>query len=222
MDKQTCIAIFVKSLDKGRVKTRLASVLDEDTVMEIYRRFVLDLLGTMSGSGFEVRIFFYPPESESNVAGWLGEEYLYIPQQGRDLGERMQNAFLAAFAEGFRNVVLIGTDFPDLPVEIIEEAAKALASLDAVVGPAMDGGYYLIGFNSSRFPVEVFKDIEWGTPTVFERTMDVLRRCGYNWRVLPHWRDIDTYEDLMAFMREHEATPAGCLLTLDYLRAHRR
>ena len=95
-----------------------------------------------------------------------------------------------------------------------------LASKNGVIGPAIDGGYYLIGFNSDRFPTEVFKGIDWGTPTVFQRTVGMLSRHGYEVQVLPQWRDIDTYEDLIAFMRDHELTPAGQLLTLDYLRSH--
>jgi uncharacterized protein len=220
--KETCLAIFVKSPDKGKVKTRLASVLDEDTVVEIYRRFVLDLLGTVNSCGFAVRIFCYPIGGTRKVADWLGGEYLYASQRGEDLGERMQNAFLDAFGEGFRKVVLIGTDFPDLPGKILDQARSSLISKDAVIGPALDGGYYLIGFNSSRFPAEVFREIDWGTPFVFQRTMDVLNRHGHGVRVLPEWRDIDTYEDLEAFMRKHERTPTGRLLTLDYLRTYDR
>ncbi len=222
MNQQACIVTFVRSPDKGRVKTRLTSVLDEDTVVEIYRRFVLDLLGTLSHRCFGLRICFYPAEAGRKLADWLGEEYVYIAQQGESLGERMENAFLATFAEGFKRVIVVGSDSPDLPAEIFEEAIDALASKNAVIGPAIDGGYYLVGFNSDRFLTEVFKGIDWGMPTVFQQTMGILRRHGYAVHVLPQWRDIDTYEDLIAFMRDHELTPAGQLLTLDYLRSHGR
>jgi hypothetical protein len=219
VDQQTCVVIFVRSPDKGTVKTRLTVVLDEDTVAELYRRFVLDLLETLSHVNFGLRICFYPAEAKRKVADWLGEEYVYVAQRGRDLGERLENAFLAAFAEGFRRVVIIGSDSPDLPGEILEEAISSLALKDAVIGPSIDGGYYLIGFNADRFLTKVFRDIDWGTPTVFQLTMGVLSRHSYDVRVLRQWRDIDTYEDVRAFMREHELTPAGRLLTLDYLRA---
>ena len=219
-DQQACIVIFVKSPDKGTVKTRLAAGLDEDTVVELYRRFVLDLLGTLSHGNFGLRICFYPAKAKRRVVDWLGEEYVYIAQQGQDVGERMENAFLAAFAEGFRRVVVIGSDIPDLPVEILEEAISSLALKDAVIGPAIDGGYYLIGFNSGRFLAEVFRGIDWGTPAVFQRTMALLSGHRYEVRVLPRWRDIDTYDDLVAFMRDHQLTPAGRLLTLDYVMAH--
>jgi rSAM/selenodomain-associated transferase 1 len=220
VEQQACIVIFVRSPDRGRVKTRLTAVLDEDTAVELYRCFVLDLLRTLSRGNFSLRICFYPAEAERKLADWLGEEYVYVAQQGRDLGERMENAFLAAFAEGFQRVAVIGSDIPDLPGEVFEETINALAWKDGVVGPAIDGGYYLIGFNSDRFLTEVFKDIDWGAPSVFQRTMGMLARHGYEVHVLPQWRDIDTYDDLIAFMRDHELTQAGKLLTLDYLRAH--
>lgn len=218
VNQQTCIVIFVRSPDKGTVKTRLTAVLDQDTVVELYRRFVLDLLGTLSHGNFGLRICFYPAGAKRKVADWLGEGYVYAAQRGRDLGERLENAFLAAFAEGFRRVVIIGSDSPDLPGEILEEAVRSLALKDVVIGPSIDGGYYLIGFNADRFLTKVFRGIDWGTPTVFQRTMGVLSRHSYDVRVLRQWRDIDTYEDLVAFVREHELTPAGRLLTLDFLR----
>ena len=202
------------------MKTRLTAVLDGDTVVELYRRFVLDLLRTLSHGNFGLRICFYPAEAGRKLADWLGEGYVCIAQQGKDLGERMANAFHAAFAEGFQKVLIIGSDSPDLPHELFEEAINALASEDAVIGPALDGGYYLIGFNSDRFLTEVFRGIDWGTSTVFQRTMGVLSRHGYAVHVLPQWRDMDAYEDLIAFLRNHELTPAGQLLTLDYLRSH--
>lgn len=211
--------MFVRSPEKGRVKTRLTTVFDEETVLELYRRFVFDLLETLNCGSFGLRICFYPAEAKRKVVDWLGEEYDYIAQEGRGLGERLENAFTAAFADGFRKVVIVGSDSPDLPREILEEAISSLASKDAVIGPAVDGGYYLIGFNSGRLLREVFTGMDWGTATVFKRTMDVLNSRGYNVHLLPRWRDIDTYGDVVAFMRKHELTPAGRLLTLDYLRA---
>jgi len=220
VNQQVCIVIFVRSPDKGSVKTRLTAVLDGDTVVELYRRFVLDLLRTLSHGNFGLRICFYPAEAGRKLADWLGEGYVCNAQQGKDLGERMENAFHAAFAEGFQKVLIIGSDSPDLPGELFEEAINALASKDAVIGPALDGGYYLIGFNSDRFLTEVFRGIDWGMSTVFQQTMGVLNRHGYAVHVLPQWRDMDTYDDLIAFLRNHELTPAGQLLALDYLRTH--
>jgi uncharacterized protein len=219
VNQRKCIVVFVRSPEKGTVKTRLTAVLDEDTVLDLYRRFVLDLLETLSRTTFDLRICFHPADAGRKLANWLGEKYVYLAQQGGDLGERLENAFRAAFTSGFRSVVIIGSDSPDLPREILVEAFNSLTSKDAVIGPAMDGGYYLIGFNSGLFLKEVLTGIEWGTPTVFRRTVDILSKRGCNVQVLPSWPDIDTYEDVLAFMRRHELMPAGRLRTLDYLRA---
>jgi uncharacterized protein len=211
--------MFVRSPEKGTVKTRLATALDDATVLGLYRCFGSDLLETLSHTTFGLRISFYPADAQNKVADWLGQGHVYIAQQGKDLGERLENAFTVAFADGFRRVVVIGSDSPDLPGAILEEAISSLASSDAVIGPANDGGYYLMGFNADRFLTAVFRGIDWGTSTVFEQTMSTLNRHGYEVQVLGRWPDIDTYEDLVAFMRRHELTPAGRLLTLDYLRA---
>ena len=219
VDRQACAILFARSPEKGRVKTRLASLLEEDAVLELYRCFVHDILATLMRSGFELRIFFYPPEARKEMRDWLGSAHRYAAQQGEDLGRRMKNAFRSVFNEGFHRSILIGSDVPDLPLCIVEEAVTALSSRDAVVGPARDGGYYLIGFNADRFPQEVFRHIHWGTSTVFQETSRVLRDCGYDVCELPQWRDIDTHEDLLRFMHDHESTPEGCLMTLDYLRA---
>jgi rSAM/selenodomain-associated transferase 1 len=219
VNQQACVVMFVRSPEKGTVKTRLAKALDEDTVLGLYRCFGSDLLEMLSHTTFGLRISFFPADAQRKVADWLGQGHVYTAQQGRDLGERMENAFTAAFADGFRRVVIIGSDSPDLPGEILEEAVSSLASRDAVIGPANDGGYYLMGFNADRFLTAVFRDIDWGTSTVFEQTMSILNRHSYETQVLGRWPDIDSYEDLVAFIRKHELTPPGRLLTLDYLRA---
>jgi len=119
-----------------------------------------------------------------------------MPQHGRDLGERMKNGFLDGFAKGYKRVVLIGSDIPDLPKNSIEEAFQSLEETDAVIGPAFDGGYYLIGFRQSAFSSQVFEEINWGTATVFDETMKKLKRLRRSVHTLPRLRDIDTVEDL--------------------------
>jgi rSAM/selenodomain-associated transferase 1 len=108
----------------------------------------------------------------------------------------MRNAFIEAFEMGFRRVVLIGSDIPDLPLDFIEEAFTSLKKKDAVIGPAFDGGYYLIGFRGRTFSPMVFDGMAWGTKTVFEKTMTVLRKLNRRVHTLAERRDIDTIEDL--------------------------
>jgi hypothetical protein len=117
-------------------------------------------------------------------------------QQGEDLGERMKNGFVEAFAMDFKRVVLIGSDIPDLSLELIDEAFTSLREKDAVIGPSLDGGYYLIGFKNKTFSSQVFKGIPWSTERIFEQTTKILEREGLTVHFLKPLRDIDTIEDL--------------------------
>jgi uncharacterized protein len=219
MNPNLCLLMFVKAPEKGVVKTRLAKVLGEDIALELYEQFVRDVLTVARRGSYERRICFHPEDAAEQIINWLGRDSKYLPQKGTNLGERMKNAFEAAFLEGFQGVALIGSDSPDLPPSIIDEALSQLPAYDAVIGPAYDGGYYLLGFNSETILPDVFEGMEWGTSQVFDRTMQIFAAHRLKVYVLPRWRDIDTYEDVAAFMREHEPTPAGRLLTLDFLRA---
>ncbi len=112
------------------------------------------------------------------------------------LGERMKNGFLEAFNMGAKRVVLIGSDIPDLSLELTEEAFTSLEENDVVLGPSYDGGYYLIGFTHHTFSPHVFEGIPWSTETVFEKTLRILNQAGQRIHILKHLRDIDTVEDL--------------------------
>jgi uncharacterized protein len=216
--KDACIIMFVRSPERGTVKTRLAVALDEERVLGLYTRFGRDLLATLRRGKFNFRISYYPPDAGDGVAGWLGREHRYVPQRGKDLGERLANAFRDAFTDGFRRVLIIGSDSPDLPVGILEEAFKSLDTADAVIGPANDGGYYLVGFRSERFMENAFEGVEWGTERVLACTLDILEEAGWRVHMLPKWRDIDTMDDLKVFFNVHRTDPAGVSETLDYLR----
>ncbi|MHC4575232.1 MAG: DUF2064 domain-containing protein, partial [Planctomycetota bacterium] len=100
---------------------------------EIYRNFVLDILDTLQTLNVSLRIFFEPPEAFDDLRHWLGEDCSYVPQTGRDLGQKMKNSFLHAFAEGFSKVALIGSDLPDLPADFINLSLRALDTDDVVL-----------------------------------------------------------------------------------------
>lgn len=119
-----------------------------------------------------------------------------MPQRGENLGERMENCFTEAFTMNFKRVVLVGSDIPSLPLDFIEEAFVSLKENDVVIGPSLDGGYYLIGFKDKTFSSQVFKGIPWSTEKVFEQTMKILEREGLTVHSLKPLRDIDTIEDL--------------------------
>ncbi len=200
-----CILFFVKSPEQTTVKTRLAEAVGVETARGLYRNFVLDMLDTLSDIAVEgkndLRVCFYPPEAGQEIHDWLGSSYAFVPQQGNDLGERMQNAFLSSFAAGYGRALLLGSDTPDLSSSIIAAVLSRLTTHPAVIGPAGDGGYYLLGFQSQAFLPAIFCGMPWSTGEVYARTMEVFRRARANVSVLPSWRDIDTIADLQ-YLRE--------------------
>jgi hypothetical protein len=190
------LLFFIKDPGKGGVKTRLASAIGDKLAVKLYKRFLLEMLFTLNRGTFLVYLCYYPESPLSNLKDWLGDHYLYMPQTGENLGERMKNGFAEAFSMSFKRVVLIGSDIPDLPLEFIEDAFKSLDEKDAVVGPSFDGGYYLIGFTNKTFSPRVFDGIHWSTGSVFEETLKVLKQEGLTVHTLQPLRDIDTVEDL--------------------------
>jgi rSAM/selenodomain-associated transferase 1 len=127
---------------------------------------------------------------------WLGGEYWYISQKEGDLGAKMRTSFEAAFEQGFSRVVLIGSDLPHLPVAYIQSALDRLQDHDAVIGPALDGGYYLMGLHRRSFQPGIFEEIPWSTSQVMALTRKRLGDHDLKTFLLPSLRDIDTLEDL--------------------------
>jgi rSAM/selenodomain-associated transferase 1 len=191
-----CLLFFVKNPERGKVKSRLAATIGDDSAVSAYKNIVDQMLSTLKEGTFPLYICFFPKNAEKPIKNWLGREYRYMPQNGRDLGERMRNGFIDGFAMGHKRVVLIGSDIPDLPLGFIKEAFASLRKKDAVIGPAYDGGYYLIGFKDKTFSPQVFEGIAWGTKTVFGETIKKLKRFRRVVHTLPYLRDIDTVEDL--------------------------
>lgn len=175
-------------------------MVGDDMALNLYRGFLLTMLSTLQEGKFPFYLCFYPENSLNDLKEWLGGNYRYLSQRGKDLGERMRNGFAQAFAKGFKRVVLIGSDIPDLPLAFIEEAFTSLEEKDAVIGPAYDGGYYLIGFKNGTFVPQVLEGIPWGTESVFEDTMKILKQKKKKVHILQRWRDIDTIEDLRDFI----------------------
>ena len=196
-----CLLFFVKNPEKGKVKTRLAASIGDERALKLYKGFLLNILSNLNKGTFLFYLCFFPADALESLRQWLGEDYLYTPQQGEDLAERMKNGFMEAYTMGFKRVVLIGSDIPDLPLEFIEEAFTSLKEKDAVIGPSLDGGYYLIGFKDKTFSSQVFKGIPWSTERVFEQTTKILEREGLTVHFLKPLRDIDKVEDLGNFLR---------------------
>lgn len=203
MTSERSVLLFVKSPSKGKVKSRLAAEIGEEAALAIYKNFVADLTGMLMSGGFPLKIFFHPPRSRKNVEKWLGKGFECLPQEGADLGEKMKNAFRKSFSEGIEKALLIGSDIPDLPRRILDEAFSSLEDRDAVIGPCADGGYYLIGFRRETFLPGIFDGIRWSSASVFGDTMRFFEKAGYAVRILSEWRDVDTLDDLLALFERN-------------------
>jgi uncharacterized protein len=221
MDKNRCVLVFIKFPEKGKVKSRLSPAFDTDMVLSLYECFVFDLLETLRKGMYSLKICFYPPDAYETIVSWIGKGYAYLPQRGNDLGERMKNAFLDAFSEEFSEVVLIGSDIPDLTVRVLHEAF-AFDLYDASIGPAFDGGYYLIGFQRKTFLPEIFQGIKWGTDTVLKQTMDQLKNSQHTVRVLPVRNDIDRPEDVHDLYARNRNTEFAASRTMRFLSENLR
>jgi rSAM/selenodomain-associated transferase 1 len=214
----SCIILFAKYPAPGRVKTRLAKQLGPERAAELYRNFVLDILDTLQSLDVPLRIFFEPPEALDEFRTWLGDDYRYVSQTGPALGQRMKNALVHTFAEGFSKVALIGSDLPDLPADFLNLGLRALDTHQALLGPSDDGGYYLIGFSRDAFLPEAFDDIAWGTDRVFAHTVKILKRHRRKLYVLPRWHDVDTLEDLKSLVARSRNTDFRKSRTFSFLQ----
>ena len=194
------LGIFTKYPYPGRVKTRLIPVLGEAESARIHR--ILTERTCRLASRFarkepvDLSVCFTGGD-EILMRNWLGTGFSYVEQSGDDLGARMEGAFHDRFARGFRSVVIIGTDCPDLSVLILKEAFDALGRADVVLGPAADGGYYLIGLRDG-IP-DLFHEIDWGTVIVLSQTKRKILRLGLRCIELEMLHDIDRPEDIARY-----------------------
>ncbi len=211
------VLLFVKFPEQGKVKTRLASVLGEAKTLELYRNFVLDVLDVLRGADARCQVWYHPESAKKEMKRWLGDNYEYYPQKGEDLGQRMKNAFKKAFRQGYREAVLVGSDIPDLTPGIIGDAFSELDSHDSVMGPAQDGGYYLIGFGRDSFYPALFDGIRWSGPGVFDGTMHAMESAGATVGLLPELSDIDTIYDLRKYFERARHTGSESSRTFRYL-----
>lgn len=204
MNCGAAIIFFVKSPVAGKVKTRLFPGITKKDAAFLYKNFVKDIFATLGKCNYEIRIYFYPEEGRPRVMELIGVPGAAYLQHGDDLGQKMENAFYETFDAGYEKAVIIGSDVPDVSKDIIRCAISALDDYPAVIGPAGDGGYYLIGFNKSTFKPGLFSNIAWGGSEVFSRTTDLFKKNKIDFFMLPALRDIDTLSDLKHFMNKKE------------------
>jgi rSAM/selenodomain-associated transferase 1 len=187
------LIVFCKAPRPGLVKTRLAASLGAEQASVIYGQLVRTVLQRVQQVS-SVQIRFAPPDAWTEVAGWrLSPTWDLKPQPDGDLGQRMLQAFTAAFESGADRVVLIGTDTPELHESDVREAFTALRRDDVVLGPAADGGYWLIGLSEPH--PSLFEGMEWSTDQVFSETVRRAQGRGLTLHLLRVLEDIDTVED---------------------------
>jgi rSAM/selenodomain-associated transferase 2/rSAM/selenodomain-associated transferase 1 len=211
------LIVFSRFPEPGKTKTRLASILGPEGAARLQREMAEHALSRARAlaaerpAALEVR---YHGGSERLMADWLGPGISYSPQAGGDLGARMDNAFLEAFRAGAEKVVLVGTDSPGITTTILRSAFNLLGLFDLVIGPARDGGYYLIGLRQ-RVP-ELFQGVPWGGTTVGAQTLALARDLNLRAVTVDPLVDVDRPEDLSTWERERGRREAkrSCLISI--------
>ncbi|MFN3999411.1 TIGR04282 family arsenosugar biosynthesis glycosyltransferase [Algoriphagus sp.] len=192
---KAALIIFQKNAVLGKVKTRLAASVGDQEALEVYHwltTYTHEIVKEVSVDKFLFFSDYIPEHLDENLKG-----YQFEVQSGGNLGERMKNAFAHLFARGYSSVAIIGTDCPYLTCKELNKAFLNLSEADMVVGPAKDGGYYLLGM-SGFFP-EVFNEIPWSTSKVLEITLDYADKLKLDYEFLKILSDIDTLEDWEIF-----------------------
>lgn len=193
------ILVFQKNLIAGRTKTRLAATIGNEKALFVYKQLISITTNVLINLPFDKLIYyseFIPLDIEDKEIETAAKT-LVLVQHGNDLGARMLNSFSDQFKIGYSRLIIIGTDCPGLNSELLLNAFNALESHDIVIGPAADGGYYLLGM-SKLYP-ELFEGVEWSTSEVYGQTVDIISKLGLSFSLMPVLRDLDNEDDLKYF-----------------------
>ncbi len=197
LEYKCLLIIFYRNPELGKVKTRLAKTIGDEKALAIYIK--LSSHTRQITEGLAVNKVVYYSHFADTEDHWPNASYQKRVQQGNDLGEKMSNAFTDAFGNGYQNVCIIGTDCFELSSSIISEAFTKLKNNDAVLGPAADGGYYLLGMK--KWHPEIFKNKNWSTNSVCKDTLEDFKRLLCSCHRLPTLRDVDVEADLPLGLR---------------------
>lgn len=186
------LIIFIKNPVLGKVKTRLAATVGDITAFEVYKKLLnhtqkITLL-------IDADKFLFYADFINREDRWPNDRFIKHLQKGNDLGERMCNAFENTFLNKYQKVIIIGSDCIDLSASVIEDAYKLLNNSDVVIGPAKDGGYYLLGMKNPHQCL--FKNVSWSTSQVLKQTLSICKGHHLNYSLLPTLTDIDVENDL--------------------------
>jgi rSAM/selenodomain-associated transferase 1 len=190
LKSKNLLLIFTRNPELGKAKTRLAKTVCDETALEIYT-FLLEKTCNVSAKVTADKAVYYSVKVRYNDI-WDENRYQKHQQVGEDLGIRMLHAFKNGFDAGYQKVLIIGSDLYDLTSEIIESAFVELDTNDVVIGPAEDGGYYLLGMNSLH--TAIFKNKDWGTSSVKKDTLADLKDKKVH--LLQELNDVDVFEDI--------------------------
>ncbi|MBL8959781.1 MAG: TIGR04282 family arsenosugar biosynthesis glycosyltransferase [Gemmatimonadetes bacterium] len=191
------VVVFARAPESGRVKTRLAATVGDARALAIYVQLAERVTRAVAMGPWALEIRCAPDEAAPSVATWLGRRDGVVPQGGGDLGARLTRAMFDHFASSTGRLVIIGTDCPAVDAQVIQHAFAALAGADVVFGPALDGGYYLVG--SGRHAPAIFDGVPWSASDTLEVSLRRARAAGYRVAELDPLRDIDTEEDWAAW-----------------------
>jgi hypothetical protein len=218
--KRPAVAVMAKVPGTAVVKSRLHKVLSPEQATTLYRCFLLDRLdGLTAVSDIERVVAFTPPEGGDQIAALVPAGYRCVAQQGSDLGERLAGLLAGLLAEGHAGAIAIDSDSPTLPMAYVAAAAEILrrTTADVVIGPAEDGGYYLIGVSAPQ--PRLFEAVAWSTSSVLPTTLARAKELGLRSHLLPYWFDVDTEDDLARLRDELEDDGGGSPRTFAFLRA---
>ncbi len=190
---KNALIIFTRNPELGKCKTRLAKSIGEKSALDIYK-YLLQHTAKISKEARADRYVFYSEDIKKEDL-WDITTFRKKLQYGYDLGARMENAFSELFQMGYEKIVIIGSDLLDLTSSHIEKAFYSLNKNDVVIGPAKDGGYYLLGIK--KLHPTIFKNKVWGTSTVLKDTLNDIQNCTFD--LLEELNDIDTFEDIKPY-----------------------
>lgn len=187
------VVVFARAPESGRVKTRLAATVGDARALAIYMQLAERVTRAVAMGPWALEIRCAPDEAAPSVATWLGRRDGVVPQGGGDLGARLTRAMSDHFASSTGRLVIIGTDCPEVDAAVIQQAFAALAGVDVVFGPALDGGYYLVG--TRCLAPGIFEEVPWSAPDTLEVSQRRARADGHSVTQLAPLRDIDTEAD---------------------------
>ena len=202
--KDNALILLLKEPEVGKVKTRLGKSIGMKKAMHVYIGFLEMLSEIIIHESWETLIYFSGTDSPKRLKAIFGSEPKYKPQISGNLGDKIKGAFKETFNMSYSKAVIMGGDSPDLPNHLIKDGFSFLKYNDVVLGPTLDGGYYLLGMN--QLHTNLFHDIAWSTSSVYKKTIEKIHKESLTYKSLVQWNDIDTIKDYNLFLIKQTIT----------------